>query len=143
MTEKKIVYCKRCGKRKYSTICQSYECKKRWKKTKKIKVSLPKLITPTGELLLFQTIWNTRPRVCFISGVRLKLFTVNSFAHILPKGNYKHYKLYDRNIVLMTPENHHAQHNRAKSDLIKENERWKDFFLTQDALREEYNRIFK
>jgi len=130
MTEKKIVYCKRCGKRKYSTICQSYECKKRWKKTKKIKVSLPKLIMPTGELLLFQTIWNTRPRVCVISDVRLKLFTINSFAHILPKGNYK---LYDRNIVLMTPENHHKQHNRAKSDLIKENEN----------MRIEYNEKFK
>lgn len=122
--------CGRCKAKKYAQRAQE----------KKQKENVNKA---TGEKLLFVTLWNTRSRFCFISGQLIKKFDVQNFAHILPKGAYPKYRLLDRNIVLMTPENHHKQHSVAKSDLIKQGQRWADFFALQDELRIEYNQKFK
>ena len=148
--------CKECGKPTYlhKGKCKDcttpeemkaiYEKKKEknreyWKKYSVIK----KQLKPTGEAALFETIWNTRPRISFINGESLQSFTVDKFAHVLPKGVYKLWKLNEKNIVLMTVGQHHRQHNVARSILEKEHPGWIKFFKLQDELREEYNRIFK
>jgi hypothetical protein len=66
---------------------------------------------PTGEYALFEAIWATRPHESFISGEPLDKyygtdFWVNLFAHVLPKKNYPKFRLYDKNIVLLTPYEH-------------------------------------
>lgn len=66
-----------------------------------------------SEKELFREIWYSRPRVSFLSGKPLKYeedgqFWVNLFAHVLAKGKskYPRFKLYSKNIILLTPEEH-------------------------------------
>lgn len=62
---------------------------------------------PTGELALFQEIWEERPHVCFVSGDPIKEFSVSCMAHLLPKGSYQSLRLEKENIVILTASNHY------------------------------------
>jgi len=76
--------------------------KKPWNYTRK----------PTGELALFNAIWEERPHVSFIeSGANLEQYVntdmfVNMFAHVLPKKDYPAFRLERFNIVLLAPIEH-------------------------------------
>lgn len=78
------------------------------KKTKKV----------TGELELFKAIWAVRKHVSHFSGEPIHDFAPVHFMHILPKGKnqYPHFKLYPKNIVLGTEDEHYQHHNVARSD---------------------------
>ena len=60
---------------------------------------------PTGEKALFEEIWDERPRVSFLSGKELD-FSVSIFAHVLNKKDFPKYRLYKKNIILLTPDEH-------------------------------------
>ena len=60
----------------------------------------------TGELALFKAIWATRPHVCEVTGEQLKEFDVWNFAHILSKKAFPKFRLFDKNIVLMSRDAH-------------------------------------
>lgn len=63
--------------------------------------------TTGGQKALFLSIWNSRPRISFISGIPLGDEAMpHHFAHVIPKGTYSRFRLYDKNIVLLTPEEH-------------------------------------
>jgi hypothetical protein len=73
--------------------------------------SLKKGQNPTGEALLFDTIWKTRPHVSYISDKPINIIPhsdlwYNCFLHVLPKGKYPGFRLLDINIVLGLPEEH-------------------------------------
>lgn len=85
--------CRDCARMSYSKPKQS-----------PIKKKIPKA---TGELALFQAIWNTRPHICQVSGNPIKEFDVRCFMHVLSKKAYPAYRLFDKNILLVTPDIHH------------------------------------
>src|SRR4030042_4640277 len=66
----------------------------------------------TGEKDLFLGIWEeTEDKVSFITGQDLTQYEdttlfPNLFAHVLNKKNYPKFRLYKKNIVLLTPEEH-------------------------------------
>lgn len=61
---------------------------------------------PTGELALFQIIWEERPHISEISGQSLGEFNIRYFSHILTKGAYPSYRLNPENIKMVTPDEH-------------------------------------
>lgn len=102
---------------------------------------------PTGERLLFDKIWETRPHKSYLSGANLddysplnrlgKLYT-NCFSHMLPKGKYEHFRLNEANIILLTPQEHLDWHSKSKDDLIKKDKRWEKVFNLYETLKQEY-----
>lgn len=110
----------------------------------KRKTPIKKARKPTGELKFFQELWEdekNRPHVSFLSGQAIKYFNPWCFAHVLAKGPgaYPRYRLEPKNIVYLTPDEHHQQHSIAQSDLIKKDPRWQKFFDLQEELRIKYN----
>lgn len=94
---------------------------------------------PTGELVLFQSIWETRPHVSFVSGVDLgEEMNVSMFSHLLTKAAYPGYRLYDKNIVLKTPQEHFQWHNLPREKLLEKSPNWQKVFDLYDELQHEY-----
>lgn len=96
---------------------------------------------PTGELILFNTIFNTRPQVSFVNGEPLARYKdtdlyVNLFAHVIPKGKYPKFRLYDRNIALLTPKQHEQWDKRRWE--IENDPQWQPMFALEEILKEEY-----
>jgi hypothetical protein len=84
--------------------CQ--RCNERIKKEKKGKplTPEPKKRKVTGELALFKAIWETRPHNCEVCGCAVTEFDPKVFSHVLSKGAYPSFRLYDRNIMIMCYE---------------------------------------
>ena len=61
----------------------------------------------TGELELFMRLWEDRTHVSFLSGIPLGEFNVSLFAHVLSKKQYSNFRLFDKNIILLTEYEHH------------------------------------
>lgn len=66
----------------------------------------PKKRKITGELELFQEIWNTRAHICEVTGELIRRFDIRSFSHILSKGSEPAARLDPDNIKLVLPEIH-------------------------------------
>ena len=97
---------------------------------------LQKVRKPTGELILFKEIYEERGPYSQISGEYVE-FNVWCFSHILPKGNYSRFRLDKRNIIIKTPQEHHAWHTEThKLKLLPE---WKWVFELYEQLKIEYN----
>lgn len=94
----------------------------------------------TGELVLFQTIWATRPHRSFINNEWLgDDMNVCFMAHVLPKAQNKYpkFKLYDKNIVLLSWAQHDLWDKGIRADLRLLPE-WGTMFKLEEALKEEY-----
>ena len=94
---------------------------------------------PTGEKVLFETILTTRPHISFVSAKIIPYPNHMNCHHVLPKSHYELYRLLDRNIILLSDEEHHQVHNIAKSDLLKLNPGWTKYFDLKEKLKTEYN----
>ena len=100
-------------------------------------------LVPETQKALFHKMWFAKAtHRCFIDGTIIRQFSYHSFAHVLPKGGYGHYKLKEENIVIMHPKYHIAQHSLGKQECIDIHEGFRKFFDLQDKLREKYNREF-
>jgi hypothetical protein len=101
-----------------------------------IKKKFPK---PSGQLALFEAIWSTRPHVSYISGERLgdDLKAIYCF-HILGKGAFPKYKLYDKNIILTTAQEHIDWGEKNREELLALSPNWQKVFDLYDSLKEEY-----
>ncbi len=62
---------------------------------------------PTGELAMFQAIWETRPHKCTVCKSAIKEAAPSNFAHILSKGSYPSLRLLDRNIEILCADCHY------------------------------------
>lgn len=91
----------------------------------------------TGELEMFQDIWNRRPHRSQFSLTPIEEFDVRCFAHVLPKSTHKQFRLDPRNIKLLTADEHDMQTNVARSDWPKEFREWFEFH--EEELKTEYN----
>lgn len=103
----------------------------------------------SGERTLFDSIWSTRKRVSFVSGQELDKYNalglyLNMFAHVLSKAQNKYpkFKLYDKNIVLLTPDEHYLLDfgtNEQREKYAQENDcSWQPLYDLRDYLKEEY-----
>ena len=101
--------------------------------------ALPWNIKPTGEKILFETIWNTRKRVSFVSGASLgDECNVMFMSHILSKGAYPGFRLYEKNIVLKTTQEHYDWHNMPRAKLLEKDSNWQKVFDLELELKTEY-----
>lgn len=97
----------------------------------------------TGEKILFETIWNTRPHVSFLTGEKLgdTAYAWN-FAHVIPKakGMYPKFKLYEKNIILLTRLQHETFDLNVRNPdyLLGLDARWKKVFDLREELLKEY-----
>lgn len=97
---------------------------------------------PTGELLLFNSIWATREHKSFVSGEWLgDEMNVCYMAHVLPKAQnrYPLFKLLDLNIVLLSWDEHHLFDNMRWK--VENDPLWKPLFTLEAELKEEYKKI--
>ena len=100
----------------------------------------------TGERTLFEAIWATRAHVSFLDGKPLGDDAYAwYFAHVLrkAKGHYPKFKLYDKNIILLTRSQHDLfdQNVRNPELLIAKDSRWQKVFDLRDQLLEEYGKL--
>jgi hypothetical protein len=74
---------------------------------KKTASKIVKNYKASGQAALFEALWNTRPRVSFISGIPVTP-EPSTFAHLLSKAQNKYpkFKLYSKNIVFLTRYEH-------------------------------------
>lgn len=94
---------------------------------------------PTGESVMFETIWNTRSRVSFITGLPLGMEARSFFfAHVLPKSTYPDYRLLIENVVLLTFDEHNNWDQRGRG-VLRDDPRWNKMFELERKLKEQYN----
>jgi len=134
----------------YCKIHQYLRTDKKKPKPLKSKPIIKKKDKNTGQMALFSVIWNTRDRVSFISGKPLNRyegtnFFPNLFAHVLSKAQNKYhkFKLYDKNIVLLTPEehtlfDHGTEEQREKYKLQNPSTDWEKLYNLKEQLKKEY-----
>jgi len=91
---------------------------------------------PTGEMALFETLWNIRERVSFLTG-RPVPFSPSTFAHVLPKSKYPGLRLYDKNIIFLTLEEHTLLDAGTKEQRAKYAQQYLCDWNTIDKLKEE------
>lgn len=92
-----------CRKHQYLRVDTCAYVKRKCLKTSVLKPTAKK---PTGEKVLFECIWNTRPHKSQLSGKKIPYPRPGNFAHLLPKGKYPELRLVDINIVLLTTYEH-------------------------------------
>lgn len=123
---------------KSKALCK-YHNEKRKKKDKPTKNFIRK---KTGELDMFEEIWDERQHVSEVSGEPLgDILDPWFFAHLLPKGSYPAYRLRKENIILLTKKEHtqldHSVHT------IKNDPNWEFVFRLRDDLKIQYNQEMK
>lgn len=86
---------------------------------KKEKKGLKRKFKPTGEGDLFKKLFEERPHISFITGDPIYNIDHNNCAHVLPKAKnrYPEFKLYEKNIVFLSRDEHFVYDNMAPSDL--------------------------
>jgi len=99
---------------------------------------------PTGELKVFEEIWNERPHESFINGEPIHQFDVSCFAHVLSKAENRFplFKLYKNGIALLTRSQHRKWDFTPRSELRKLPE-WNKMFELEEELKEEYKLLNK
>lgn len=103
---------------------------------------------PTGERALFEAIWATRAHRSFLNGEKLGDDAYAwFFAHVLrkAKGHYPNFKLFDKNIILLTRSQHEEYDNNVRNPefLIAKDPRWQKVFDLRDELLKKYEKLQK
>jgi hypothetical protein len=136
--------CSECNEERWLTKPSLGLCaicnKKRLNKSKEKK-------KPTGEKIVFEQIWEEREHKSYLTGDSLDKYVqsdlwYNLFAHVLAKGKYPKYRLFKKNIVLLTPTEHRLL-DQGTSDQRKKYAdetgcNWNKIFELKDELYEEY-----
>ena len=99
--------------------CRNHQYMRTDKKDKPIKKTLLKRnYKPTGEGALFTSIIGTRRNYSFLSGLYIieidNVIDHNNCHHVLNKKDYPEFRLYDRNVILITREEHDLIHAGTK-----------------------------
>ena len=98
----------------------------------------------TGEGVMFESIWGTRDHRSFLDGAPLGNDAYAwYFAHILrkAKGFWPKFKLYDKNIILLTRKQHenYDLYVNKPEILLEMDARWQKVFDLREELLEEYS----
>ena len=124
--------------------CKYHQHKRTDKKAPKQKIEFQG--SKTGEGVFLVTYLNTHPNIDFITKEPIDDATVYNCHHVLPKSHYGLWRLNDKNIVLLSSENHNLVHTRAESDLTNpdKNENWQGwlrYFALFKKLKDDYESI--
>lgn len=94
----------------------------------------------TGQIEVFLDIWEERQHVSFLSGSLLPKFNVSLFAHVLSKAKnkYPEFKLYKKNIILLTPYEHMLLDHGTKSQREAYGFNWDKIESLKQELLDEY-----
>ena len=76
------------------------------------RTAIKKNYKPSGELKMFQEIWNERNHICESCGASLYEFGHELFHHIKGKGKYPELRLEKSNIKILCFDCHYKIHNR-------------------------------
>ena len=112
----KICNYENCGNNVFGGgYCKFHQYLRKDKKDKPIKKTpIKRNYKPTGEDALFSTIIGTRRNYSFLSGLNIVdidgVINNNNCHHVLYKKDYPDLRLYDRNIILITREEHTLIH---------------------------------
>lgn len=108
-------------------------------KAKKKAKGLSRYKKPTGEKPMFENIWNSRPHKSEISETPIPEPSPFNFLHVIPKGQNKYpkFKLYEKNIVLGTYDEHHIWDN-ARHLADPEDPKWARMYALEAVLIQEY-----
>jgi hypothetical protein len=94
---------------------------------------------------LFKKIWGEREHVSFLTQKPLCFFGVIHFAHVLPKGKWPLMKYDDRNIVLLTGEEHRLYDFGTERERERYAEKykcdWNKLFDYKEQLKAEYRKL--
>lgn len=122
------------------------------KNDKKPYVGINDLLVKT-EVDLFSRIWEDRPHKSFLSNKPLNFqeksgLWYNLFAHVLAKGKakYPRFKLYSKNIVLLTPQEHTLLDQSSKDQrdkyALQNGCNWNKIYDLEEELKGHYKRLF-
>ena len=144
---------KKCSRHQHKRTDEKYLSKKNEpKKVYSIKIK-PK--TDNTEQILMNGIIATRRHVSFISGLNIDIVddttTYDNCTHVLAKGQNKYpaFKLFDKNIVLLTKEEHHLFDNgtdlgrkKYANELLDSGiiVHWEKIFTLAEILKDEYKK---
>jgi hypothetical protein len=110
-----------------------------------MKMSLNSYSQFRSERELFLHITQNRTLGSFVSGVAIGPdVQAWNFAHVLPKRKnaYPHFKLYEKNIVLLTYEEHETwDRKRFSIDVVSEHD-WQKLIELERELKVEYRQLF-
>jgi hypothetical protein len=103
----------------------------------------------TGERALFESLWETRAKVSFLSGKDLSrtpdFLMLNIFAHVLPKGKYPKYRLNTKNIIFLDPDEHYlldfGTEDQRQKYAEENNCDWDCIYNLAEKLKKEYGRL--
>lgn len=90
---------------------------------------------PTGELALYAKLYEERGPYSQVSG-QWVAFAPIIFSHILSKGAYPAFRLYEKNIVIKTIEEHHQWETQRHK--LKDKPEWQWIFTLEQELKIEY-----
>ena len=112
------------------------------KREKRPRIGLNKKREPTGEREIFAAILKERGNKSQISGEVIWHISPSNFMHVLAKGQNKFpkMKLYPKNILLVTAEQHYEYDNGSHEELSKLPE-WKWVFDLREELLQEYKTL--
>lgn len=107
----------------------------------KIRKKLSRVRKTTGEMHVFEMIWNERPRKSQVSNDPLgDQIDPWLFSHILPKGRFPRFRLLKKNIVLKTPTEHTLwQYHKEQ---IRNKPEWQWIFDLEEELKKEYEKLY-
>lgn len=130
--------CKACSQKDYAKKAQDKAFTISSSPKKKTASKIVK--KASGEKVLFESIWATRPHYSFISGLPLdEQPKVHYFAHVISKGLYPKFKLLDRNIVLLTEDEHYLFDFGTQ----KQRDEYVIFMLLNHRIVVDWNKLFK
>jgi hypothetical protein len=139
--------CKECNDEKEKPLIKGL-CKYHyWKERSRLKGKPRKKATKrTGEFNFFEAIFDQRKKVCFVTGLplRSKEFYIQTntfhflFHHVLGKGAYPAFRLYEKNIIMVLPEVHDNIETKALSDLVKIHIGYQKVIDLKETLKSEY-----
>jgi len=153
MIKPKKKICVTCGNEDYifsknrCKKCTSIDYAKKTQDNTKTKPNIPpkRKYKPTGELLVFQSVFIRQRGICAVTGRKFASFEETSpinYMHILSKGAYPSLRLLDRNILLVVADVHDKYDNRGNDKLYESYPKEKIdyiFELKQDLKSKYYN----
>lgn len=147
--------CKQCNdsKQKYliKKLCKYHYWLSRKKAYKAQEKPNRDVRQKTGELKTFQEIFDTREKLCAVTGAYLgsKEYYLSKgnfhflFHHVLPKSIYPKFRLFKDNIIMVLPDVHIDIEQLATSDLLKKYSGYQKIIDLKENLKLEYGRRYQ
>lgn len=147
----KITPCKECKddnlRPTIKGLCQYHYRQERAKVYKERgKNKIKKAKAPSGEMKLFEKLFDEREKICFVTDVKLnskEYYKATNrfhflFHHVLTKQAYPSFRLNPDNIIMILPRVHMKIETQSLEDLVKEHDGYRKVIELKQRLKSEY-----